>query len=59
MEQKESGKGNTENSDRAKIYREKVEAELDDICKKILDLLDNHLIKNASSGEIFLSNYVI
>jgi len=51
VEQKESGKGNSENSDRAKTYREKVEAELDDICKKILDLLDNHLIKNASSGE--------
>jgi 14-3-3 protein epsilon len=51
VEQKESGKGNTENSDRAKTYREKVEAELDDICKKILDLLDNHLIKNATSGE--------
>jgi 14-3-3 protein epsilon len=51
VEQKESGKGNTENADRAKTYREKVEAELDDICKKILDLLDNNLIKNAQSGE--------
>jgi len=51
VEQKEAGKGNTENAERAKSYREKVESELDDICQKILDLLDENLIKNASSGE--------
>jgi len=51
VEQKEAGKGNTENAERAKSYREKVEAELDEICQKILDLLDENLIKNASSGE--------
>lgn len=51
VEQKENGKGNTENADRAKTYRETIEKELDDICQKILDLLDNYLVKNAAGGE--------
>uniref|UniRef100_A0A3Q0T433 Tyrosine 3-monooxygenase/tryptophan 5-monooxygenase activation protein, theta polypeptide a n=1 Tax=Amphilophus citrinellus TaxID=61819 RepID=A0A3Q0T433_AMPCI len=34
-----------------KEYREKVESELDEICKCVLKLLDDHLIKNASNSE--------
>lgn len=32
-------------------YREKIEAELSDICQKILDLLDKTLIGNSKQGE--------
>ncbi|KAM9341382.1 14-3-3 protein beta/alpha-1-like isoform 1-T2 [Symphorus nematophorus] len=32
-------------------YREKVEQELKDICRKVLELLDEHLIKNATNAE--------
>ncbi|XP_019946866.1 14-3-3 protein zeta-like [Paralichthys olivaceus] len=31
-------------------YKEKIENELKDICKDVLDLLDNHLIKKASKS---------
>merc|ERR1712085_96938 len=37
--------------DFAKEYRTTVEGELDDICGKILTLLDKNLISKASSGE--------
>jgi len=51
VEQKETSKGNREGANRAAEYRNKVETELDDICDKILVLLDEHLIKNSSTGE--------
>jgi len=51
VEQKEKSKGNDGNADFAKEYRTKVEAELDDICGKILALLDKNLIVKATSGE--------
>merc|ERR1712224_521497 len=51
VEQKEKSKGNSENEGHAKEYRGKVETELDDICDKILKLLDDHLIAKASTGE--------
>ncbi|KAF4666226.1 hypothetical protein FOZ61_010043 [Perkinsus olseni] len=51
VEQKESSKGNTTNADIAKGYREKVEAELQEICDKILALLDKYLIPSSKSGE--------
>merc|ERR1712008_534685 len=51
VEQKEKSKGNADNADWAKEYRTKVEAELDDICGKILILLDKNLIAKATSGE--------
>merc|ERR1711924_217073 len=51
VEQKEKSKGNSENEGHAKEYRAKVEKELDDICGKILDLLDKNLIPNSSTGE--------
>ncbi|XP_069008397.1 14-3-3 protein beta/alpha-1-like [Embiotoca jacksoni] len=34
-----------------KEYREKVEKELEEICNKVLNLLDNHLIKNSTNPE--------
>merc|ERR1712224_1147361 len=51
VEQKETSKGNTENAGHAKEYRQTVEKELDEICQKILDLLDKNLIPKASTGE--------
>jgi len=44
VEQKETSKSNTEAAARAGQYRLKVEAELDDICQKILTLLKDDLI---------------
>ncbi|XP_066529700.1 tyrosine 3-monooxygenase/tryptophan 5-monooxygenase activation protein, theta polypeptide b [Hoplias malabaricus] len=45
----------TENSDEklkmVKEYREKVESELNDICKDVLELLDKYLIENSSVFE--------
>merc|ERR1712066_179981 len=51
VEQKETSKGNEENAKFAKEYCKKVEAELDDICKKILAVLDGSLIGKATTGE--------
>ena len=51
VEQKESSKGNNEAAARAGEYRLIVEKELDDICDKILKLLDDNLIKNSTTGE--------
>jgi len=51
IEQKEESKGNTVHAQRTKEYKATVEKELHDICKDILDLLDNHLLKSASTGE--------
>eukprot|EP01066_Platyproteum_vivax_P003605 Platyproteum_vivax@DN14553_c0_g1_i1.p1 len=51
VEEKEKSKGNQENLARAKSYREKVEKELSDICTSILKLLDDYLIKGASTDE--------
>jgi len=48
---KEESKGNTANAEYAKEYGAKVEGELDDICKAILELLDKNLIPKASGGE--------
>jgi 14-3-3 protein epsilon len=51
VEQKETSKGNEENAKFAKEYCKKVEGELDDICKKILAVLDDSLIGKATTGE--------
>jgi len=51
VEQKESSKGNEEAGKRAAEYRLTVEKELDDICEKILKLLDDNLIPNSNTGE--------
>merc|ERR1712032_844847 len=51
VEQKEKTKGNEEQAKFAKEYCAKVEAELQEICDKILALLEDNLIKKAESGE--------
>jgi len=51
VEQKETSKGNEENAKFAKEYCKKVEAELDDICQKILSVLEHNLIGKATTGE--------
>merc|ERR1712127_969482 len=51
VEQKEKSKGNGEQAEHAKEYRQKVEQELQKICDTILGLLDGNLINKASTGE--------
>lgn len=51
IEQKEDSKGNSAHIARIKEYRNRVEKELADICNDILRLLDDHLIKSATTGE--------
>lgn len=43
--------GNDKKQQMAREYREKIEAELQEICHDVLGLLDNFLIANASSAE--------
>lgn len=50
IEQK-SGDGSDKKTQMAKAYREKIETELQEICNDVLNLLDKHLIKKASSPE--------
>jgi len=51
IENKEENKGNTKQVGKTKEYRNKVEVELANICKDILEVLDKHLIPTATSGE--------
>merc|ERR1712226_541350 len=51
VEQKEKTKGDEEQAKHAKEYCAKVETELQEICDKILALLDGNLIGKASNGE--------
>lgn len=51
IEQKEENKGNGTNVEITKEYRSKIEAELNKICKDILDILDKNLIQSAKNGE--------
>ena len=51
IEQKEESKGNESQVHLIKEYRQKIEAELAKICEDILEVLDEHLIKSAQSGE--------
>lgn len=51
IEQKEESKGNESQVGLIKGYRQKIEAELAKICEDILEVLDEHLIKSAQSGE--------
>ncbi|KAF3860613.1 hypothetical protein F7725_000868 [Dissostichus mawsoni] len=43
--------GNEKKMQMAREYREKIEVELQDICRDVLGLLDNFLITNASAAE--------
>lgn len=51
IEQKEENKGAEEKLEMIKTYRGQVEKELRDICSDILNVLENHLIKCATTGE--------
>jgi len=51
IEQKEESKGNTQQVQRIKEYRTKIDAELSKICTDILAVLDQHLIPTATTGE--------
>jgi len=51
IEQKEESKGNEAQVGKIKSYRQKVEAELSDVCNDILSVLDQHLIPAAQAGE--------
>ncbi|RDA93474.1 hypothetical protein CP533_2645 [Ophiocordyceps camponoti-saundersi (nom. inval.)] len=51
IEQKEESKGNSSQVTLIKEYRQKIEAELAKICDDILDVLDQHLIPSAATGE--------
>merc|ERR1711920_1164930 len=51
VEQKELTKKNADGVARTGEYRKALEKELDGICDKILNLLDEHLIPRSSSGE--------
>jgi len=50
IENKELNRGQKEHAKEAKEYRAKVEAELENICKDILLLLDQHLIPSATTS---------
>jgi len=51
IEQKEESKGNEGHVTLIKEYRKKVEAELTQICKDIMEVLDKHLIATSTDGE--------
>lgn len=51
IEQKEESKGNEQQVSMIKAYREKIESELAKICEDILEVLEQHLIPSAASGE--------
>jgi len=51
IEQKEKTKNNEANVVKIKSYAGKIEKELNDICADVMDVLDNHLINNATAEE--------
>jgi len=51
IEQKEENKGNEAHVGKIRAYRQKVEAELNNICRDILAVIDVHLIPTATTGE--------
>ncbi|KAK5937587.1 14-3-3 protein [Knufia obscura] len=51
IEQKEESKGNEAQVKLIKEYRQKIEEELGKICEDILEVLDEHLIASAKTGE--------
>ncbi|KAJ6830708.1 14-3-3-like protein GF14-E [Iris pallida] len=51
IEQKEEAKGNESHVKKIREYRQKVEAELSDICTDIMAVIDQHLIPSATAGE--------
>jgi len=51
IEQKEENKGNVGQVGKIKSYRQKIEAELFDVCQDILNVLTDYLIPAAEAGE--------
>eukprot|EP01100_Stratorugosa_tubuloviscum_P014599 TRINITY_DN791_c0_g1_i5.p1 TRINITY_DN791_c0_g1~~TRINITY_DN791_c0_g1_i5.p1 ORF type:complete len:248 (+),score=115.22 TRINITY_DN791_c0_g1_i5:186-929(+) len=51
IQQKEESKGNTQRVEKIKSYRSKVEGELRDICKSILQILNENLLPNSETIE--------
>ena len=51
IHQKEQNKGNENNMKKVEEYRTKVEAELQNICKDILEIIDQHLIPASTQSE--------
>lgn len=51
IEQKEESKGNEQNVKHIKEYRQKVEAEVTNICNVVITLIVDHLSRSASGGE--------
>ncbi|KAJ4421101.1 hypothetical protein N0V85_000324 [Neurospora sp. IMI 360204] len=51
IEQKEESKGSDKHVAIIKEYRQKIETELETVCKDVLEVLDESLIPNAATGE--------
>lgn len=51
IEQKEKSKGNQGHADKIAAYKKKIEQELEEICRDVLDVLDKYLIPNATTDE--------
>ena len=51
IQKKENIKGNAENVQKVKNYKQQIETELTDICQNILDLLEETLVPNSQSDE--------
>lgn len=51
IQKKENTKGNADNVQKVKNYKQQIEQELTNICHDILDLLDDTLVPNAQSDE--------
>jgi hypothetical protein len=51
IEQKEESKGTEKHIGTIREYRQKIETELEGVCKDVLDVLDKSLIPKAESGE--------
>ena len=51
IEQKEESKGSEKHISTICDYRAKIEAELETVCRDVLDVLDEALIPHAASGE--------
>jgi len=51
IEQKEESKGSDKHVSTIRDYRSKIETELEKVCQDVLDVLDQHLIPHAATGE--------
>jgi|TARA_B110000503_G_C7040694_1_gene368082 14-3-3 protein epsilon len=56
IQKKEIGKGQHQNAEKAKAYKQMIEKELTNTCQMILDLLNDHLLPKTKTdpGKVFL-----